>query len=389
MGILQIGIILFMPLVWIILSKRLGVSKWLSPVVLSYLTGIVLANTSILPLDLHISETFVNLTVIFAIPLLLYATDIMSWLKYAKSSVGSFLACVLSGVIASFLVTYWLGANLEAPWQIAGMLVGVYTGGTPNMNAIGLMLDVKSETLVLMNAADIFCGGIYLVFLTSIAHPIFSKILPAFKGNKWTADAEGMGEVTTPSVDPGRSSANKKILYWPDTLVLIGLTIGIIGVTMGLCYLIFGALDQLAFILLSLTTLSILASLNPKIRKLRGAYGMGEYLLLMFCVAIGMEADFSTILDEGGQVILFTGCVLSLTVIFHLLLSRWFKIDVDTMMITSTAALYGPVFVGQIASTIKNRALIVSGMATGLVGYAIGNYLGLLVAQVLEMLMSG
>lgn len=261
------------------------------------------------------------------------------------------------------------------------------------MNAIGLMLDVKSETLVLMNAADIFCGGIYLVFLTSVAHPIFSKILPAFKGDKMIEDAEGMGEETTSSVDQGRpdqnreSSANKKILHWPDTLILIGITIGIIGLTMGLCYVIFGALDQLAFILLSLTTLSIIASLNPRVRKLRGAYGMGEYLLLMFCIAIGMEADFSTILNEGGQVILFTGGVLSLTVLFHLLLSRWFKIDVDTMMITSTAALYGPVFVGQIASTIKNRTLIVSGMATGLVGYAIGNYLGLIVAEVLETLM--
>jgi len=57
-------------------------------------------------------------------------------------------------------------------------------------------------------------------------------------------------------------------------------------------------------------------------------------------------------------------------------------------MITSTAALYGPAFIGQIASVINNRQLVFSGMATSLVGLAMGNYIGVGVANLLRYFFS-
>ncbi len=369
MNLIQILIILLFPYLWMKATKAWKVEKYLSPVVLSYLTGILLANFKILPLNSEISHAFGEYTVVLAIPLLLFSTDLMAWFKHAKNSVLSFVLCVISGLICSVIAAFIFKNSVEDSGLISGMLVGVYTGGTPNMNAIGIAMNAKSETLVLMNAADIICGGIYLVFLTSIAHPLFSKILPAFKGDKQVNIKES-NEVET------------------FTLEGIGLVFSvavlIIMISIGLCLMIFGNLKQLAFILLMLTSLSIVASFSKKIRNTKGSFEIGEYLLLMFCIAIGMQADFSTLIGEGGTIILFTATVLGSTVLLHLVLSKIFKIDVDTLMITSTAALYGPVFIGQIASTIKNRSLIVSGMATGLVGYAIGNYLGISVVHVLR-----
>ena len=366
---LQVLIIVCIPFIWIRYTRQWKIEKWLSPVVLSYGTGIILANLNIIPLDAEISKAFGEYTVVLAIPLLLYSTDFIAWFKHAKDSVLSFFLCVLSGILCSGLMAFLFKYNIENSWQISGMLVGVYTGGTPNMNAIGLALEASSETLVLLNAADIFCGGIYLIFLTSIAYPIFSKFLPKFKADKKT-------------IVESEKSQHKYSLK--NLSILMITTMLILGISLGLCLLIFGNLKALAFILLMLTTLSIGASFFSTIREIKGSFEIGEYLLLMFCVAIGMQADFSVLLSEGGTIIMYTGCVLGATVILHLLLSRLFKIDVDTVMITSTAALYGPVFIGQIASTIKNRTLIVSGMATGLVGYAIGNYLGISVAYILK-----
>jgi uncharacterized membrane protein len=373
MLIFQVSIILLCPFLWIHLTRKWSVEKYLSPVVMSYLTGILLANFDIVPLNAEVSKGFGDYSVVLAIPLLLYSTDLLAWVRYAKSTVLSFLLCVLSGILCSGLIALLFKNNLENSWQISGMLVGVYTGGTPNMNAIGIALEVQSELLVLLNAADIFCGGIYLIFLTSIAYPIFSKILPAFEGEKSLIE----------KIEEGNQKFSMK-----GILILIFTTLVILGMAIGLCFLIFGNLNELAFILLILTTLSIWASFFSTIRNLKGAFEIGEYLLLMFCVAIGMQADFSVLIAEGGTVILYTGCVLVLTIILHLILSKIFKIDADTFMITSTAALYGPVFIGQIASTIKNRTLIVSGMATGLVGYAIGNYLGISVAYILKNILN-
>jgi len=73
--------------------------------------------------------------------------------------------------------------------------------------------------------------------------------------------------------------------------------------------------------------------------------------------------------------------------VLHLLLARLFRIDRDTVMITSTAALYGPVFVAQVATVIGNKKLVLAGIALGLLGYAIGNYLGLSLAYVLKNLL--
>jgi uncharacterized membrane protein len=61
-----------------------------------------------------------------------------------------------------------------------------------------------------------------------------------------------------------------------------------------------------------------------------------------------------------------------------------FRVDTDTVVITSTAAVFGPPFVGPVAAAINNREIVVSGMTTGVVGLALGNYVGLAVAYLLR-----
>ncbi len=370
MPIFQILLILFGPLLALFLVKRIRIEKWLSPVVLAYGLGIILANISVLPMDKAISTTFSEATILLAIPMLLYATDLRAWVQYAPKTILSFALCVASGIVASLLVAYFFPATKFDNWMISGMLVGIYTGGIPNMQAIGLALGAEEELYVLMNAADIFCGGIYLLFLTSVAHRFLGGFLPDFAGDK------GMQEESVQSVGAGMS--------WRGTGEAFGLTILIIAASVGLTLLFTGELKSSSLIILLLTSFSILASFIPRVRAIEGAFEWGEYLLLMFCIAVGLLSDFSEVWSGGGEVVLYTALVLSITVTFHFFLSALFRIDRDTTLITSTAALYGPVFIGQVASSIRNRTLIFSGMATGLVGFAIGNYLGIGVAWLLR-----
>ena len=107
--------------------------------------------------------------------------------------------------------------------------------------------------------------------------------------------------------------------------------------------------------------------------------------MLVFCVAIGMLADFSKLVEEGGMILVFTACVMFSAILLHYFLAALLRIDRDTVMITSTAAIMGPVFVGQIASVIQNKQLVFSGMASGLMGYAIGNYLGIGLGYLLKV----
>jgi len=58
-------------------------------------------------------------------------------------------------------------------------------------------------------------------------------------------------------------------------------------------------------------------------------------------------------------------------------------IDADTFLITSVAALMSPAFVPMVARSLGNPGILMSGMATGILGFAIGNYLGISVALLL------
>ncbi|HOI33260.1 MAG TPA: DUF819 family protein, partial [Bacteroidales bacterium] len=62
----------------------------------------------------------------------------------------------------------------------------------------------------------------------------------------------------------------------------------------------------------------------------------------------------------------------------------FFRIDNETVMVTSTALICSPPFVPVIAAALNNRALVLPGLSIGIIGYAIGNYLGFLVATILH-----
>ncbi|MEL6867036.1 MAG: DUF819 family protein [Bacteroidota bacterium] len=376
--LLQILFIVLVPWLAIRLLKGRAAGEWISPVVIAYASGIIVANLSPFPVHTQLSTTISEATVVLAIPLLLYATDIVGWWKKAGGSILSFFLCIIAGIFSSVLMAFVWQDQFENSWQISGMLVGVYTGGTPNMQAVGMALGADENLYVLLNAADIFCGGIYLLFLTSIAHSLLGRFLPNYKGPQPAIENK----------DSHTSLPNDQIDL-KSILKATGLTLFIIGLSAGLTFLLTGGLSHIGWLILLLSALSITASLFPAVRQIPGTFIMGEYLLLMFCVAVGLLSDFQSLWSDGGSIIAYMASVMSLTIVLHFLLARWFRIDRDTVLITSTAALYGPVFIGQVASAIRNRALILPGMATGLVGIALGNFLGYAVGEGLRYWLGG
>ena len=368
--ILQILIIILFPALSIWIQKKHLAPKWLSPVVMCYALGILLRNLGLLPLNDPLSTTFTEVSILIALPLLLFSTNLSAWIKEAKYSLGAFGLCILSGLISTAVLAFLFKDMVEESWKVSGMLTGIYTGGTPNMQAIGLALQAEQETIILINAADILCGGIYLIFLSSFLHPFLGNFLPSYKANE--------------SSQENTSAEDSKDFNKKDSLIAIGYSLLIISIAVGSCYLIFGNLEKSTFIILVLTTLSILAALRPRINQLSGTFETGEYFLLIFCVALGMLADFGQIATEGLDILTYSGVALAATIVLHFFLSYLFKIDRDTVMITSTAAIYGPVFVAQIASAIGNKKIIFTGIALGLLGFAIGNYLGISLAYILK-----
>jgi len=374
--ILEVVIILTLPIVFKLIAGKVKFIKALGPIILCYGAGILLGNIG-LPWDKDLSMSISELTVPLAIPLILFSLNLKKWLSLAKKTILSFVLMIISAAAASIIAALIFSGKLEEGWKISGMLTGCYTGGTPNLMAIGMGLDVDSNTLVMVNACDMMLGGAYFFLMISVVKVAFRKILPKFKS---TGDEHKEDVAALKGIFSGGKRKGAK------GLLLCGfLAIASTGLAVAIAKLLTGEMD-VAIIILIVTTCGIGLSFWPKIRKTRGTWNMGQYVILVFSLAIGSTVDVKMFLSSSPVILGYTATVMFSALIIHLLLSLIFKIDADTTLITSTAGVYGPAFIGPVAEALGNREVVMSGLISGLVGYAVGNYLGIGIAYLIRMI---
>ena len=173
--------------------------------------------------------------------------------------------------------------------------------------------------------------------------------------------------------------------HFIKTLDALCLAILIIGVGMGVSLLISGKVDNMLILILTMTTLSIAASFLPFVRKMEKSYDAGMYLVLIFSLVVATMVDVTAIdYRAGANIIAYIAFVIFCSLVLSIILSKIFKIDSDTMVITSVALINSPLFVPMIADSMKNKKVIITGIAVGVIGYAVGNYLGIIVSQLLK-----
>ncbi len=356
-------------------AERVKLFKLLGPVVLCYAVGIIAANVPGVHVDQKVAMNLNEGSVALAIPLLLFSTELKKWLGLGWKLLLSFALACVSAVVAAGGVAWLFRSQTDEWWKVAGMLVGVYVGGTANMSAVGLALETKTETFVLLSAADVVAGGAWLLVLLTVAQRVLGKVLRPFTLEAHHELVEHPGETL--------SVWTKK--HIPSMVTGFALAVAMVLVSVGLSLGMKGKMDVMV-VLLTLTALGILASLLPQVRALKGPYELGEYILLVFCVAVGSLADVRQVAGGSAVLFAFVVAVMMTAIVLHMFLCWVFRIDVDTALISSTATIYGPAFIGPVAASLKNRALVGPGLTMGLAGIALGTWLGIATAQLLRAL---
>jgi uncharacterized membrane protein len=377
---------LLVPAAAIVGARRSRLLDTLGPVVLCYAAGVVIGNVGLVPTGSAAAETaslVQTATVVLAIPLLLLGTDLRAWAALARPALVSYGLAVVSVIVVTVAVAprFDLGATTD---EVAGMTVGVYTGGTANMAAIGTALDVPEATFVALNAADLFVGAVYLLVLLTVAQRVLSRFLPAPLRVGANDDPEVAGAVDPFQVVPRVREVGTSLL------LALGVVVAVAGLALvALSGVVEGepVVDSDAFataVILGATTLALALSFVRRVREQPGTYATGQYLFLVFAVAIGTLANLRDLASSFTSVVPYVLLVVVAAVSLHVLLARLVRIDHDTVIITSTAAVFGPPFVGPVAAALRNPDVVPSGMTTGVLGLAIGNYAGLAVAALLR-----
>jgi uncharacterized membrane protein len=380
MMVLWVLFFVLFPAMVVYLCHKFPVLNKLGAVIICYAVGLIIGNVGILPEDIYGTQMMLMTLVIgIAIPLIFFSVDMKRWSRLAGKSLLS-LAFVVLSVIAMACAGYFIFRPLiggEA-WKVAGMLVGVYTGGTINLAAIGVALNIDPTLYVAAHTADVAIGGIWLLIVLTILQRIVLKFLPPFQplgDEKQSQD--------TANFDSYAGILQRKVIV--PLLGAFGIAVGVFAVGAGLTFIV---PEEFAMVvaILTVSTLGILFSLIPAVRRIPMTFQLGEYFILIFCLVVSSLANIEQLLNIAPAVIALVVFVKLVSVVVHVALSAIAKIDADTVIITSVAGLYSPPFVPMVAAALKNKEVIVSGVITGIIGWVIGTYLGIAVAYVLHAL---
>ena len=375
--LLVVFYLVFPALVLWLAEKRIALVHKIGPVVVCYAVGLAVGNSAILPSAAAGVQDAVNtIAVPLALPLLFFSLDIRGWARSGTRALLSFSLEAIAVVAVSALGFVHFGGALgaDAP-KVAGMLIGVYTGGTINLAAIGNALRVTATTYVAANASDIVFSGLYLLFLMTVGKRLIRAVLPrSAPEGEATADA---------SIQDASSFRGLLTRAAAGPLAgALGLAVLIAAVGAALAIIVPGGWGTIAAIL-AVTTLGIVASLMHRIRRVRLTFALGHYFILVFSLAVGTMANLRTLVSAAPAVAGWVAFAIAGSLFLHTALAAIFRIDADTMIITSVAGVCSPPFVPMVAASLGNKGVIVPGVITGIIGWVIGTYLGIGVAPLL------
>ena len=360
--------------------RRVKLLNKVGPVLVLYILGIIVGNIFHPAGMARIQDLLSSAMVPLAIPIMLFACT------FSRSQTRSQLLALITGmtaVIAAVVAGYFIfGRNIEDGAKIGGMLTGVYTGGTVNLAALKTLLGVPDETFILLNSYDMIISFLYLTFLLSLGIKWFRKILPNETKVSGADDETAIKEaVSKTEADPYRGLFTREGLK--DAGVLLAIDALIIGISAGLG-LLAGDGWFMTVLILMLTTLGIAASFWKPVRTRKYGYEIGMYFIYIFSVVVASMADLSQFnISDGLGTLGYLTFVIFVSLFIQVILAKIFKIDADTMTISSVTYICSPPFVPMMSAAMKNRAVLASGLAIGVVGYAAGTYLGFIISQLL------
>lgn len=383
--ILQTFLVFFVPLL-IIRYSYFKLTRWIGTIGTAYFLGIMVALLIFVinklgvsfELNKDVGEIGSHAAIAIAIPLLLFSSNLLETRKLSKTVLKSFASLVISAVFVSAVVFYVYGRSMDYGAELSGMAIGLYTGGTPNLNALGSIFGLDGTVIGVANLSDMVIGAVFYLFLLLGCKPLLSKFLTTEKTESYTKET-----INTQNVDE-LDLTKFSISYRLLTMILLAFAMAVVGALVGvIVWMMLGSVDGTMIdvlvpsLMITVTVLGIAGSFNKTIRDTKGMSVTGQYFILVFSFGLASSLDFGQLEGLFGSIIILYGVITIGVFIVHVLISKFLKIDADCTMVTLTAGVYGPAFVPAITKQLKNNELTAPGLIIGSIGYAIGTFLGM------------
>jgi uncharacterized membrane protein len=236
-----------------------------------------------------------------------------------------------------------------------------------------------------MCSYDIVISFLYLVFLVAVGYKIFRRLYGQKSDTSLSESeqAELDQQIAEAKRNPYEGLWSKEGIV--ELLKIVGFTFAAVGIS-AVVAMPFGKWFEVVFILM-ISTLGVVFSFLKPVRKLERSFDIGMYLIYIFSIAMASMADFSKLeLADGLNQILFLVVAVFGSLVLHAIFCRVMRVDADSMTVSSVSFINSPPFVPMMVMVLKNRKALIVGLGVGIVGYALGNHFGFLMAKLLETL---
>lgn len=352
-------------------ERRTSWGGKMGAVIIALLGGMVLGNLGVIPAWSGVHDGVFSYAVSIAVPLLLFQADIRKVVKVGPKILLCFLVGSLATVIGAIVGALVFNIGPET-WKAYGMFTGTYIGGSLNLATVGKGLDIDPSVWVAINAADIIIFFIWMAFLFQAGkwsfmlklypHPVISGEIPeseVLRGEKISIPKRRETGVVEIAVVLGAAIVSAAAGEW------LGGVTGIPGI-------------------IFVTTIALILAATTPINKISVAEDLGMWIITIFFVVIGGIAIVSDVIAAGPIVFAGALCVVLIHGIVLFGAGRILKLPIEYILLASNANIGGPTTAAPMATMYGWRELVLPGLLLGIVGYALGTYLGFGVAYFLK-----
>lgn len=366
----------------IVLEQKYTWAAKVTGAIIALIASIVLANIGIIPTVSPVYDTVWSYVVPVAIPLLLLKADLKKIKKESGRMFGIFHISALGTVIGTFVSAFVFASVIPHVAEIAGMMTGSYIGGGVNFVAMTSSFSTPENITNATIVADNLVMVVYFFIVMAIpSMKIFKKWGMATEGkveegvsNYWTKKEISLKDIAVSLAIAFSVACISNLL---STFIVT-----VIPETNGLTTMLKSILGNMYLIM---TTLMLIVAtvFSKQLENINGGEEIGTFLIYLFFVVLGVPASISEIIKNGAFIVLFC----TLAVVIHLIVTlgvgKIFKCKLDELLLASNACIGGPTTAVAMAIAKGWNGLIIPAMVSGVWGYVLGNYAGIIVGNLL------
>lgn len=371
---------------WLEKKTRWRVFDFLPAIIWIFLTPILLSNLhaipgiefSIIPQSSDIYRTFRSFGVPMFIVLMLLDIDIARTMRVAwRGAVVLVIGAV--GIVIGCVIAYGMFQRSLPPdaWSGFGALAGSWIGGTGNLAGVAEGLGTPEELIGIVVVVD---NLVYLVY--------FPLILTCKRWAPWFNRFTGVTQAEIDAVYSAGAEVEKKRheVKFPDLLTLVAWAFAAILAANWLAgYIpeVGRVLSKGTYTILLVTTFGILLSATP-LKKVPGTEPVAMALVYIYMTMIGASADLAGM--AGAEWFIVAGFIaIAIHLFVTVLGAKLLRLDVSMAAVASVAGVGGAAS-APVAAAYHHEELVPISIMLALIGYALGNYLGVATAYLANML---